>query len=197
MGRELRMVPADWVHPRDERGRYIPMLDTSYSEAVKQWRDADLPEWIEGHRLWMDERKVKKYDGSLVSIDEMLAEARAEAKEWNPVPVNPTYQWWAGDMPLEPDPADYMPDWPDELRTHFMMYEDTSEGTPISPAFANAEDLARWLADTGASAFASQTASYEQWLATIKRGSAHSATLVDGQIVSGVVDLARQTESSD
>ena len=35
-----------------------------------------------------------------------------------------------------PDQNDYMPNWPAEQRTHYMMYEDTSEGTPISPAFA-------------------------------------------------------------
>lgn len=193
MGRELRMVPADWNHPRNERGSFIPMLNASYNEAVKQWNDVYLPEWLEGLRLWTEERKVKDYNGNLVGIDAMLAEARAKAPEWRPVPADPDYHWWAGDKPKEPDPADYMPDWPDELRTHFMMYEDTSEGTPISPAFATAEALARWLADTGASAFAGQTATYEQWLATIKRGFAHSATLSGGRLVSGVAALASKS----
>ena len=44
-----------------------------------------------------------------------------------------------------PDENDYMPRWTPEQRTHFMMYETTSEGTPISPAFATPEELARWL----------------------------------------------------
>lgn len=92
-----------------------------------------------------------------------------------------------GDAPKR---GDYMPDWPDEQRTHFMMYEDTSEGTPISPAFATPEELARWLADTGASSFADQTASYEAWLRIANGGFAPSAVLVGGQFVSGVTALS-------
>lgn len=79
---------------------------------------------------------------------------------------------WCGQAP---DINDYMPNWPESERTHFMMYEDTSEGTPISPAFATPEELARWLADTGASAFGSETASYEGWLRVACGGYAPSA----------------------
>ena len=72
------------------------------------------------------------------------------------------------------DPPHYgqmvMPDWGDNDRTHLMMYETTSEGTPISPAFETEEDLAKWLADNGASAFGGMTARYEDWLETIRRG---------------------------
>jgi len=70
-----------------------------------------------------------------------------------------------------------MPDWPAEERTHLMMYEATSEGTPISPAFETPEELARWLADTGASAFGRETASYEGWLRVARGGYASSADL--------------------
>ncbi len=73
-----------------------------------------------------------------------------------------------------PDKDDFMPDWPAEQRTHLMMYEDTSEGTPISPAFATPEELARWLADTNASAFGREGASYEAWLRIARGGWAPS-----------------------
>lgn len=53
-----------------------------------------------------------------------------------------------------------------------MMYENTSEGTPISPAFETPEELAHWLADNGASAFGSETASYESWLRICRGGFA-------------------------
>jgi hypothetical protein len=99
-----------------------------------------------------------------------------------------SYEEWNG---KRPDPAGYMPAWTDAERTHLMMYEDTSEGTPISPAFETAEELARWLADNGASAFAGMTATYEQWLNTIRRGSAVSAVVTgDGQLKSGVAALS-------
>ena len=27
MGREVRMVPKDWIHPKDRNGKYIPLFD--------------------------------------------------------------------------------------------------------------------------------------------------------------------------
>jgi hypothetical protein len=82
-----------------------------------------------------------------------------------------------------PNAEDYMPDWPETERTHLMMYENTSEGTPISPAFETPEELARWLADNKASAFGSMTATYEQWLSMAKAGWAPSmiATVSNGK----------------
>ncbi len=77
----------------------------------------------------------------------------------------------------EPPSGDYMPNWPSSVATHYMMYETCSEGTPISPAFATPEALARWLTDTGASMFGDMTASYEQWL-TIAKGRERSVGLM-------------------
>lgn len=61
----------------------------------------------------------------------------------------------------------------------WQMWENTSDGSPISPVFATPEELARWLDDTGASAFGSMTASYESWLSMI-RGPGYSASCVAG-----------------
>ncbi len=74
-----------------------------------------------------------------------------------------------------PDINDYMPNWSDEEKTHYMMYETTSEGTPKSPAFKTPEELARWCADNKVSAFANQTATYEAWLRVATGGFAVSA----------------------
>lgn len=133
MGRELRMVPANWEHPRDEHG-YIPLMPGEWFASVhKEWLESD--------------------------------------QDYN-----------------EPTADEFMPNWATEQRTHFMMYEDTSEGTPLSPAFATAEELARWLADTNASAFADMTATYDQWLRTINRGFAVSMVIENGVTRSGVED---------
>lgn len=81
----------------------------------------------------------------------------------------------------------YMPDWDKSERAHFMMYEDVSEGTPISPPFSTPEELAKWLNDTGASAFADITATYDQWLSMIKgSGSAPGMIIQNGIMESGV-----------
>jgi hypothetical protein len=99
---------------------------------------------------------------------------------------------WEGQPPNR---EKYMPDWPEAERTHLMMYEDTSEGTPISPAFATPEELARWLADTKASAFASKPASYEAWLRVAQGGWAPSLVIQGGVMRSGVEDLATRHKS--
>lgn len=85
-----------------------------------------------------------------------------------------------------PDINDYMPDWTDVEKTHYMMYEDTSEGTPISPAFATPEELARWLVDNKASAFGRSTGSYEGWLRVANGGFAPSMVLENSVMKTGV-----------
>lgn len=141
MGREVRRVPADWVHPGDGE---IPLLDgETYENDVEDW-----------------ERECRLY------------------KEGTD-----TYE--PGDRP---ERDRYMlPGLPDEQRTHLQMYETCTEGTPISPVFATPEEVARWCADNGASAFAGQTASYEAWLRIAKGGYAPSAIItIGGPLISGV-----------
>ena len=148
MGREVRRVPADWQHPMNGNGQHAPLFD-GYNAAVREW-DEGAAKWAQG--LGSD------YNGGWEPLSES---ARGM-----------TYAEWSGGRPKQ---SDYMPDWPESERTHFMMYESTTEGTPISPAFATPEELARWLADTNASAFADQGASYEGWLRVCKGGYALSA----------------------
>ena len=160
MGREVRRVPADWKHPIDP--------DTGrYKPLFDGAYFADrLREWNEENSKW--------------SRGEFPEYASAESRKM-------TYSEWAGDQPKS---CNYMPAWPDEQRTHLMMYEDTSEGTPISPAFATPEDLAHWLADNGASALGSSTATYEQWLRVARGGWAPSLVADANGVVNGVAALS-------
>lgn len=151
MGRAVRRVPADWQHPEIEKpdwrtGRMIK----SYQPMFDRPFGPAMQEWYEEWQKW--ERGERP---------EYCSEEAAKMSylEWNGGP---------------PDPAYYRPDWPEKSRTQLMMYEDTTEGTPISPAFVTPEELARWLSDTGASAFASETASYEAWLNIARGGWAPS-----------------------
>ena len=131
MGREVRRVPADWIHPVDKDGHSVPLL-SDY--------DAALAEYLSN-------------------------------PEWHEAP---------------PREEDYMPSWLPSERTHYQMYETCSEGTPISPVMDSPEALACWLADTGASAFGSMTASYEHWLEVCRSGFAVSAVYQNGTLMSGV-----------
>jgi len=161
MSRECRRVSANWQHPKDSSGRYIPLHDRDF--------EAELVEWLEEKGQW----------------------ARGLRQIYAPVgwiPRKPedgeSYEKWNGECPCQDD---YMPNWPDDIRTHYQMYETTSEGTPISPVMASPEELAHWLADNGASAFAGMTATYEQWLRTIVgSGSIGSCVKTENKIISGV-----------
>jgi hypothetical protein len=64
-----------------------------------------------------------------------------------------------------PDMADFMPEWPEGTVLGWQLYETTSEGSPVSPVFATAEELAAWCA-TGATVFADYRWTAEQWLAS-------------------------------
>jgi len=170
MGREIRMVPPGWQHPKDAKGKYIPLLKGSFAQA-----DA---EWNEGYAAW-SRGEVENYypkDG-----EPKWKPKSAEALKCS------SYTEWSGSRP---SPDDYMPTFPEGTATMLMMYEDTSEGTPISPAFETPEKLAQWLANTGASAFGDMTATYEQWLATCKSGWAVSAVMQGGRMMSGVEAFA-------
>lgn len=79
---------------------------------------------------------------------------------------------WEGRKPRF---EEYMPDFTGRDDLGYCMYETTSEGSPISPVFATPEEVARWLADNDASAFGSDTATYEQWLSVCLGGWAPSA----------------------
>lgn len=168
MGREVRMVPANWQHPKDERDHHIPLFGYSFTET--------LAEWEEGNKKWA-EGLIRDYS------------VRLEKCGWKPkgLTESQTFEEWDGERP---EAKDYMPEWPAAERTHLQMYETCTEGTPISPVMETPEKLARWLADNGASAFGSSTASYEAWLSTIKRGWAPSAVGFTGRgIQSGVEAL--------
>jgi len=39
MGREIRRVPTDWEHPKNERGHYQPLYNQSFDDAFKAWMD--------------------------------------------------------------------------------------------------------------------------------------------------------------
>jgi hypothetical protein len=47
MSRAIRRVPPDWEHPRNEEGRYKPLLDRDYEAAAEAWL-AECIQWTKG-----------------------------------------------------------------------------------------------------------------------------------------------------
>lgn len=169
MGREVRRVPATWQHPMEKKrdaltgcfvDRYKPLV-------VGEHYQTDGDEWDEACAKWKSGWRPDYCT--------------------DPEDRNKSYEQYAGQRPHRDD---YMPNWPAEERTHLMMYENTSEGTPISPAFETAEELARWLVDNKASAFGSELGSYEGWMRTIELGWAPSMVFTSAGVTSGVESLA-------
>jgi len=116
MSREMRRVPKDWKHPKNENGRFEPLLNG--------WPGYTIDEW---------QRDVAEYGEDDVG----------------PRPSSETHM---------------LLDVPSDQRTHFQMYQTTSEGTPISPVMETPEEVARWCADNKVSAFGGMTQTYEWWL---------------------------------
>lgn len=169
MGREVRMVPAGWRHPKNAEGRYIALFDGNFAQADKDWN--------EGYAAWQ-RGEIESYSSG-VRKWEPKCEAALECD---------SYSEWNGPRP---SPDDYMPEFAEGTATKLMMYETTSEGTPISPAFDTPEELAHWLADNETSAFGGMTATYEQWLATCKGGYSPSMVMAGGHMMSGVEASAK------
>lgn len=100
---QVRSVPEDWKHPKDENGRYIALLSSfSYEVDQENWEEL--------------------FDRCILQ-----GMTREEARLY----VNRNH--------FTVDPKDYMPKWDEDKLTHFQIYEDTSEGTPVSPVMSKKE----------------------------------------------------------
>ena len=162
MSREVRMVPKDWQHPKKDNGNYQPMFDRDYK--------IEFNEWLKEKEQWEKGLMKDWLKGGYIPKEEKYKDM-------------PFEEWYGS----APDSRYYMPQWPDSERTHYMMYETTSEGTPKSPAFETPEQLAHYLADNKVSTFADMTTTYEKWLKMIQgSGYACSAVMTNGEIKSGV-----------
>lgn len=143
MGRELRKVPENWEHPKNERGNHQPLFNEYYGDA--------LSEWIKSNEEWQNGTHEDLKD-------------RPELKE-----EYPQYAMWSGNPP---DVEYYHKVKYDESElTHIQLYETTSEGTPLSPVFPKDEfeKLCEWASEN-ATTFGSFKASKEEWMNMLNDG---------------------------
>jgi hypothetical protein len=123
MGREIRMVPENWDHPKNwvlgtkgPEERFHPMFDRSFDEAAALWT-AEFIEWQSGKR------------------PDYCDEESAQLPYWE----------WAG-MPPE---REYYRPWQKSEAVWIQVWETVSEGTPVSPPFATPKELVDYLATNG------------------------------------------------
>lgn len=150
----VRRVPKDWQHPRRWNGDFQPLFDEDFDSVSERWRA--------GFLAW--ERRDAAYFGF-----EGTWMFDRGGQYWEYV-GNP------------PDRAFCRPNWTDADRTHFQMYEELSEGTPISPVTESPEALARWLTENPNDA--GLVATYEQWLSVCTGDPASSSAEIEYEIMS-------------
>lgn len=125
MGREIRKVPSDWVHPKTTRQQwtgkdfefvetndYKPLYDKDYETAAQEWI-AEFDQWRAGTH-----------------------------------PNQRDYYFWDYDSPPSQNTCRKRK-WTTEEATCYQIYETVSEGTPVSPVFATLDDLVEWCVAQG------------------------------------------------
>lgn len=144
MGTEIRRVPPGWQHPVDEGGNngnngnngnygnygdngnygnFIPLFDRSYDEAVRDY-EYGLKQWEEGRHP-----SQYRFPDDTAGL---------------------SYSEWCGWEGEPPDPSKYrQQSWTEADATHVQLYENISEGTPISPVFSTVQELGDWMSEHG------------------------------------------------
>jgi hypothetical protein len=93
MGREIRSVPLDWEHPKDEKGHYRPLNDQTWLQSLCSRLRYDLPyylkpsHWKEIAELWPDPQYCRPYWPKHKAIAFQMYETVSEG-----TPVSPVFE---------------------------------------------------------------------------------------------------------
>ena len=160
MGRQLRRVAANWQHPKDENNNYIPLLEYNFTEKLNEWEEGKEM-WDKGLREnWFPKEGEGKWKARIGDECEM------------------TWEEWTSSKPVK---EDYMPEWGEEEKTHIQLYENTTEGTPITEVYKadELENLCEYAAKN-CTTFADFTATKEEWMNMLSDGM---VTATQGNLV--------------
>lgn len=112
-------MPRDWEHPV-VNGRHQPLYDEYYEDAYNEW----------------DERRKKWIGGE-----------DPDADHYGEPKTNAGFIGWTG---AAPNPVYYRHvKWTPEEACCYQIYQNVSEGTPISPKFNTLEEMEAWLISEG------------------------------------------------
>ena len=129
MSRAIRRVPANWSHPKrrneyHDTMEYKPLM-SDYVGSLKYYHD-EVKKFIKYMTKVINDGKVKIYGTNYTEPKDVYNYLTDE------------------DELLPPDIKNYMPsgEW-------YQLYEEVSEGTPITPPFATQEGLKDYLMTKG------------------------------------------------
>lgn len=174
MGREIRRVPPNWEHPRQQCEHspwsggcsdakrnggqcYRPLFDRYFATAAKEWKD-EFAAWERGERP------------SYCSAD-------------------PDTEFWEY-QGAPPDRDSYRPAWAEGAATWFQVYETVSEGTPVTPPFPTKEALIEYLVTTG-DFWSDKPHSRAQAEAFVRDEYVPSMIIADGKMFVGIDSAGR------
>lgn len=121
-----RKVPDDWEHPKDDQGHFIPLLDgNAFLDHSAHWQI---------HRA--------KWDAGLMEVE------RNGRTVTEPIPDDALAAGFEAIYDQTPDMKYYTTP---RLTSHptggaWQIYEEVTEGTPISPRFPNFDALVEYVA---------------------------------------------------
>lgn len=162
MGREIRMVPPNWVHPKNEHGQDQPMRERRFEDEFAKWLE--------------DFDRIRSGNLKYIERECYLGKGKIPLAEW------------LHDDGRPPDPKFYRP-WSDGEATWFQVWQTVSERTPVSPPFATREELIDYLVINGD--FWDQKRgdggySRAQAEAFVNAGWAPSMAIIGGQSATGI-----------
>lgn len=140
MGRQIRRVPPEWEHPTrkdwpDPSPRFIPLLNGSFDEECDDWY-SQAEQWTKGDHP----HQIEEKNGSNDQLYRENPHLRPSLHKY--------YHEYGGSHPGRR--SDYMEHFiAGRECTHWQLYEDVSEGTPVGPIFSAREDLIEWMGSCG------------------------------------------------
>ena len=121
------MVPPNWEHPqRDTAGFVFGRYEKSFQPMRNRPFIEDMDAWISEYTLWREGNHPDQLSGEAEGYEEYI--------EWGGNPPQPEY---------------YRPNWKPEEMTWYQVFENVSEGTPVTPPFATREELVEYLVEYG------------------------------------------------
>lgn len=196
LGRARRGEPASRLHGLTER--FAPLYGESFTPAHEKWErervewEAGMHEHLEFLLRYHSTEGFENHDGSRDApkpYEVYGADGNTVVREFFPSSVDEILAVYPySEYATEPTPEIYMPDFdaPEDDRG-WCLYETVSEGTPVTPVFATAEDLVEHLATVGMD-YDQQPLRRSAAEALVRSGWAPSAMMIGSTFLEGAKD---------
>ena len=151
MGREIRRVPKGWEHPQNESCPHWGGISDHGKPGGYQYHKCFKPLYDEDY-----ETAAREW------IANFEAFQRGDHPRQEVLQKYYKYYW---EKEIPPN-ADYYreADWTEAEATCYQIYEDVSEGTPVSPVFETLDEMVAWLIQQGYSEKAAKGFADDGWV---------------------------------